>query len=284
VKVVILAGGYGSRFGKVTDFLPKPMIPVGPFPILWHIMRYYAHFGHSEFIICTGYKSEVIKEFFLNLEAYSNDFTIDFSGSPCGEMVFHRSGESFAPTVTLAYTGEHSMTGSRIKQIKHYLGDDPEFLLTYGDGVTDMDLDQLISFHRGHGKMATLTAVYPPARFGDLHFQGDNVTRFAEKHGQQGAMVNGGYYVFNRQVLEYLDVEPGCVLEKDPLNRISQEGQLMAFRHHGYWQCMDTTRDLEGLQESWNSCQAPWKVWGATDRATKCSGDASSKPSRRHVK
>lgn len=284
MKVVILAGGYGSRFGKVTDFLPKPMIPVGPFPILWHIMRYYAHFGHNEFIVCVGYKSEVIKEFFLNLEAYSNDFTIDFSGSSCGEMTFHRSGEPFAPMVTLAYTGEHSMTGSRIKQVEHYLGDDPEFLLTYGDGVTDMDLNQLISFHRGHRKLATLTAVYPPARFGDLHFEGHNVTRFAEKQGHQGAMVNGGYYVFNRQVLDYLDVEPGCVLEKDPLNRISQEGQLMAFRHHGYWQCMDTTRDLEGLQESWNTSRAPWKVWGATDQTMQCSGDEPSKPSRRHVK
>lgn len=262
MKVVILAGGYGSRFGKVTDFLPKPMIPVGPFPILWHIMRYYAHFRHNEFIICAGYKSEVIKEFFLNLEAYANDFTIDFSGSSGGELTFYRSGQHFLPKVTVAYTGEHSMTGSRIKQIEHYLEDDTEFLLTYGDGVTDMDLDQLIDFHHSHGKLATLTAVYPPARFGDLHFEGDNVTRFAEKEGKQGALVNGGYYVFNRRVLEYLEYDPGCVLEKEPLSRISHEGQLMAFRHHGYWQCMDTTRDLEGLQENWNAGKAPWKVWG----------------------
>lgn len=261
IKVVILAGGYGSRFGKVTDFLPKPMIPVGPFPILWHIMRYYAHFGHDEFILCTGYKSETVKEFFLNLEAYSNDFTIDFSVSAQGAVAFHDDGERFAPKVTIAYTGQDTMTGARIKRIEPYLEDDQEFLLTYGDGVTDLDLNRLIEFHRGHGKLATLTAVYPPPKFGDLHFEDDRVTRFSEKVGNQGAMINGGYYVFNRRLLSYLDDEPGCVLEKEPLSRVSEDGELLAFRHKGYWQCMDTTRDLESLQNSWRTGDAPWKVW-----------------------
>ena len=261
MKVVILAGGYGSRFGKVTDFLPKPMIPVGPFPILWHIMRYYVHYGHNEFIICSGYKSEIIKEFFLNLEAYSNDVTIDYSATPRAVVKFHTEGEPFCPKVTIAYTGQHAMTGSRIKQIERYLGDDPEFLMTYGDGVTDLDLNALIDFHRGHGKLATLTAVYPPAKFGDLHFEGDRVTRFCEKVGNQGAMVNGGYYVFDRRVMDFLDSDPGCILEKQPLSRVSDAGELMAFRHQGYWQCMDTTRDLESLQETWSTGKAPWKVW-----------------------
>lgn len=261
MKVVILAGGYGTRFGKVTDFLPKPMIPVGPFPILWHIMRYYAHFGHEEFILCTGYKSEIIKEFFLNLETYSNDFTIDFSASSRGQLEFHADGEPFCPRVTIAYTGQESMTGARIKRIERYLGDDPEFLLTYGDGVTDLNLNKLIDFHRSHGKLATLTAVYPPAKFGDLHFEGDRVTQFAEKVGNQGAMVNGGYYVFSRGMLKYLVEEPTCVLEQQPLSQLSAEGQLMAYQHSGYWQCMDTTRDLEGLQAAWARGDAPWKVW-----------------------
>ena len=261
LKVVILAGGYGSRFGKVTDFLPKPMIPVGPFPILWHIMRYYVHYGHNEFIICSGYKSEIIKEFFLNLEAYSNDVTIDYSATPRAVVKLHTEGDPFCPKVTIAYTGQHSMTGSRIKQIERYLGDDPEFLMTYGDGVTDLDLNALIEFHRSHGKLATLTAVYPPAKFGDLHFEGDRVTRFCEKVGNQGAMVNGGYYVFDRRVMDFLDSDPGCILEKQPLSRVSDAGELMAFRHQGYWQCMDTTRDLESLQETWSTGKAPWKVW-----------------------
>ncbi|TWU44339.1 Glucose-1-phosphate cytidylyltransferase [Novipirellula aureliae] len=261
MKVVILAGGYGSRFGKVTDFLPKPMIPVGPFPILWHIMRYYAHFGHEEFILCTGYKSDVVKEFFLNLEAYSHDFTVDFSSTANGEVRFHDEGERFCPKVTIAYTGQDLMTGARIKRIERYLGDDSEFLMTYGDGVTDLNVNELIDFHRAHGKLATLTAVYPPAKFGDLHFDGDRITRFSEKVGNQGAMVNGGFYVFDRRLFNYLNNDAGCVLEKDPLKRISEAGELMAYRHQGYWQCMDTTRDLESLQETWASGTAPWKVW-----------------------
>lgn len=261
VKVVILAGGYGSRFGKLTDFLPKPMIPIGPFPILWHIMRFYSHFGHNEFILCTGYKSEIVKEYFLNLSVYSSDFTVKFTPGKSPDIRLHNRTDSFSPVVTLAYTGLDTMTGARIKRIEKYLENDEEFLLTYGDGVADININHLIDFHRSHGSIATLSAVYPPAKFGDLQFDDNRITKFAEKSGNQGAMINGGFYVFNRRVLEYLSSSPTCVLEKKPLNHLSEAGELMAFRHYGYWQCMDTTRDLENLQSAWATGNAPWKIW-----------------------
>jgi glucose-1-phosphate cytidylyltransferase len=264
MKVVILAGGYGTRFGKVTDFMPKPMIPVGPMPILWHLMRYYSSFGHNEFVLATGYKSEMIKEFFSNLKIYSQDYTIDFakvqSGVQSG-VQYHADGDTFQPKVTIAYTGQETMTGGRVKRIEKYLGDDDTFLLTYGDGLTNVDLDELVRFHRSHGKLATLTAVYPPPKFGNLQFEGDMVTSFAEKEGQEGALVNGGFYVFQREVLEYLSEDASCVLEKGPMVKLANSGQLMAYRHTGYWQCMDTTRDLDSLKEVWDSGKAPWKRW-----------------------
>ena len=265
MKVVILAGGYGTRFGKVTDLLPKPMIPIGPFPIVWHVMRYYAHFGFNDFILCTGYKSELIKEFFCNLDVYTNDLTIDFSaetnGAASAKRVLHSNGNTFHPRVTVAYTGQDTMTGGRIKRIERYLGDDSEFMLTYGDGLTNVDIGDLVRFHRSHSKLATLTAVHTPPRFGNLEFDDKRVSSFQEKEGQQGALVNGGFYVFDRKVLDYLDNDSKCVLEKEPLSRLADEGQLMSYQHEDYWQCMDTTRDLEGLQQAWSSGTAPWKVW-----------------------
>jgi glucose-1-phosphate cytidylyltransferase len=260
MKVVILAGGYGTRFGKVTDFLPKPMIPVGPMPILWHIMRYYSSFGHNEFILATGYKSEVIKEFFANLRIYSQDITCDFAAE--GDAIqFHSSGNQFRPKVTIAYTGQETMTGGRVKRIAKYLGNDETFMLTYGDGVTDVNIDALVKFHQSHGKLATLTAVNPPPKFGNLQFDGDQVTAFTEKEGVEGGLVNGGYYVLNRKVLDYLSEDAGCVLEKQPMVTLASSGQLVAYRHTGYWQCMDTTRDLDSLKETWDSGRAPWKRW-----------------------
>jgi glucose-1-phosphate cytidylyltransferase len=260
VKVVILAGGYGSRFGKATDFLPKPMIPVGPFPILWHIMRGYAHFGHNEFVLATGYKSELIKEYFANAELYANDFTIDFTGDGPPKRTIHRVS-GFRPRVTVAYTGQDAMTGGRVKRLQKYIGNDPEFMLTYGDGVTDLDVNDLVQFHRSHGGIATLTGVFPPAKFGDLKLDGHRVTAFTEKTGRQGAHVNGGFYVFSRKLFDYLDDDPGLVLEKEPLERLAREGQLHAYIHAGFWQCMDTTRDLDLLQTMWVTGKTPWKVW-----------------------
>jgi glucose-1-phosphate cytidylyltransferase len=260
MKVVILAGGYGTRFGKATDFLPKPMIPVGPFPILWHILRGYAHFGHDDFVLCTGYKSEIVKEFFANAEIYANDFTIDFTGDGPAKRTIHRV-TGFKPKVTIAYTGQDTMTGGRLKRVHKYLAGEKEFLLTYGDGVCDLNINDLIKFHHSHGKIATLTGVFPPPKFGDLKMDGNRVTDFAEKEGKQGALVNGGYYVFKNDIFEYLDDDTNCILEKKPMQRLAHAGQLMAYKHTGFWQCMDTTRDLEGLQQMWTSGKAPWKLW-----------------------
>jgi glucose-1-phosphate cytidylyltransferase len=262
MQVVILAGGYGTRFGKLTDFLPKPMIPVGPYPILWHIMRIYAHHGFDEFVICSGYKSELIKEFFLNYESWTNDFTLDLRGAPDIRRTIHRSEtKPFYPKVTVAYTGQNTMTGGRIKRIADYLDGD-DFMLTYGDGVADIDIGALLAFHRAHGKIATLSAVLPPPKFGDLKLVGNAVSMFAEKQRGFSSHVNGGFYVFKRKMLDYLENDTTCVLEKGPMERLACEGQLMAYQHEGFWQCMDTTRDLEFLNRAWAECNAPWKVWG----------------------
>lgn len=263
MKVMILAGGYGTRFGKLTDFLPKPMIPIGPYPILWHIMRIYAHYGLNDFVVCLGYRAELIKQFFLEYEARTHDISFDFTkqqGSDSRLLVHSRPNYNFFPKVTLAYTGLETMTGSRIRRAASYLDGD-DFLVTYGDGVADIDIRDLLRFHRSHGKIATLSAVFPPPRFGDLNMDGDMVTTFAEKQPGFGSYINGGFYVFKRQLLDYLDDDTQCVLEKGPLERLAKEGQLMAYRHDGYWQCMDTTRDMEHLQKAWVSRSAPWKVW-----------------------
>jgi glucose-1-phosphate cytidylyltransferase len=261
MKVVILAGGFGTRFGTVTDYLPKPMIPIGPYPILWHIMRIYGHFGFGEFVVCLGYKSELIKDFFLNYDSWTNDFTLDMHGVPDFHRTVHRQKtNSFYPKVTLAYTGQNTMTGGRIKRIADYLDGD-DFMLTYGDGVANVNLNDLLAFHKGHGKIATLSAVFPPPKFGDLKLAGDAVTTFAEKQPGLGSHINGGFYVFQRKLLDYLDNDTTCVLEKEPMETLAEQGELMAYRHDGFWQCMDTTRDLELLQKMWSTRNAPWKIW-----------------------
>jgi glucose-1-phosphate cytidylyltransferase len=261
MKVVILAGGYGTRFGKLTDYLPKPMIPVGPYPVLWHIMRIYGHYGFDDFVICLGYKSELIKDFFLNYDSWTNDLTLDMRAVPeTRRTVYCSKRHNFYPKVTLAYTGQDTMTGGRIKRVADYL-DGNDFMLTYGDGVANIDINDLLSFHRAHGKIATLSAVLPPPKFGDLQMAGQAVTTFAEKQPGSGSHVNGGFYVFKRKLLDYLEDDTACVLEKRPLEALARENELMAFRHDGFWQCMDTTRDLELLQKQWSTRSAPWKVW-----------------------
>lgn len=266
MKVVILAGGFGTRFGKLTDYLPKPMIPIGPMPILWHLIRYYESFGFDEFIIATGYKSELIKEFFANLRIYSNDFTAEYENANT-TIRMHAGSGGLKAKVTVAYTGQDTMTGGRVKRVEKYLEADPAFMLTYGDGLTDLNLHDLADFHRKHGKCATLTAVHPPAKFGNLQMDGNCVTSFAEKEGRQGGIVNGGFYVFNREIFNYIPDDKNSILERGPFENLSRNGELHAYTHLGYWQCMDTTRDLDGLQESWNRGNAPWKRWsdGYTD-------------------
>ena len=257
VKVVILAGGYGTRFGKATDFLPKPMIPVGPFPILWHILRGYAHYGHDDFILCTGYKSEIIKEFFANAEIYANDFTVDFSGDgppkrtdPPRDRLqaarhhrLHRPGHDDRRPDSTASANTSTANANSCSPT--------------ATASIDLNINDLIRFHHSHGKIATLTGVFPPPRFGDLKLDENRVTDFAEKEGKQGALVNGGFYVFKRELFDYLDDDPTCVLEQKPLQRLATAGQLMAYKHTGFWQCMDTTRDLEILQKLWASGHGP---------------------------
>lgn len=261
MKVVLLAGGLGTRFGKLTEVLPKPMIPVGGRPILHHIMRIYAHYGHREFILCLGYKAEAIKHYFLNLAYFHNDLTLRTDGRRTSDVEILPSADDIGDwKITLAFTGENSMTGARVRRIEKYL-EGEDFLLTYGDGVADLDLHKLVAFHREHGRIGTLTAVHPPPRFGNLKIEGTSVTEFAEKQFPDASLINGGFYVFKREMMEYLSEDAGCVLEKGPLEKLAADDGLRAYHHEGFWQCMDTARDMDHLNEAWARRQAPWKVW-----------------------
>jgi len=259
MKVVILAGGYGTRISEESQFRPKPMVEIGGRPILWHIMKEYLHYGFDEFIICAGYKQEYIKNYFAHYFLQASDMTFDFRVENEREhRVIHTS--SFEPwKVTVVDTGLDTMTGGRIKRIQPYVGDEP-FMLTYGDGVCDVPLDKLLAFHQKHGKMVTLTAVQPEGRFGILDLQGDQISSFREKSKQDVGYINGGYMVCEPQLFDYL-VDDTTTLEREPLERIACEGQLMAYRHNGFWQCMDTMRDRQKLDRLLAAGQAPWKVW-----------------------
>jgi len=253
MKVILLAGGFGSRLSQYTEVLPKPMVPIGGKPILWHIMRSYAHFGHKDFYVALGYKAEVIKEYFLHYRTLNADFMVDLG---TGTVTPHQLDE-VDWRVTLVDTGQYSMTGGRVKRIKPYIGNET-CLLTYGDGLSDVDLNQLITFHKSHGKMVTVTAVHPGARFGELEMKGEQVTSFQEKPQTGQGWINGGYFVIEPEFFDLIK-EDQTILEREPLERASQMGELMAFRHKGFWQCMDTKRDLNNLEEYWDSGKAPWK-------------------------
>ena len=258
MKAVILAGGLGTRLKEVTEVKPKPLVEVGGRPILWHIMKIYSHFGINDFIICLGYKGYMIKEYFSNYTLHMSDVTFDMreGGS---RKVHHNSSEPW--TVTLVDTGEKTMTGGRIKRIAPYLGDDDTFLLTYGDGVGNVDIKQLIAFHRHHGGKATVTAVRPPARFGALDISADyTVKTFWEKPIGDNAYINGGFFVLSRDVIDYIDNDT-TLWEREPLEKLAAEENLKAFRHDGFWQPMDTLRDKEYLDRLWEKGDAPWKVW-----------------------
>lgn len=257
MKVVILCGGRGTRFQEETEFRPKPMIEVGGRPIVWHIMKTYANYGFREFILCLGYKGRMIKEYFLNYEAMHSDVTVQLGSS---KIESHGNHQESDWTVTLAETGEASLTGARVKRIERFIQDDA-FLLTYGDGVGDIPIDRLLAFHRQHGKLGTMTAVRQPSRFGTVVAQDSQVVKFLEKSSQGQGLVNGGFFVFQREFFDYLSDEDGCVLEREPLERLARDGQLMMFEHAGYWQCMDTYRDWQVLDEAWCQGRAPWKVW-----------------------
>lgn len=259
LKAVILCGGQGTRLQEATAGLkPKPMVDVGGRPILWHIMKGYAHHGILDFVLCLGHLGGVIKHYFLNYEAMNSDFTIDIAASRAIE--YHRRPSETDWRVTLAETGQQSMTGSRLAQVARYVGDQT-FMTTYGDGLSDVNLGSLLEFHRKHGKIATVTGVQPLGRFGRLQLAGDRVAAFEEKPPGDGAYINGGFFVFEPAIFDYLSADAGCVLEREPLERLAHDGQLMMYRHDGFWQCLDTYRDLLLLEQLWAEGRPPWRVW-----------------------
>lgn len=256
MKAVILAGGLGSRLGEETSVRPKPMVEVGGMPILWHIMKIYAAGGVSDFIVCLGYKGYVIKEYFANYFLHTSDVTIDLSNN---KLEVHRS-RCEPWRITMVETGAPTMTGGRLRAIRPYLTEGVPFCFTYGDGVADIDIAALIAFHRDHGKRATITSVAPPGRFGALEFEGDLVRSFREKPAGDGGQINGGFFVADPSVLDLID-GPETVWEREPLERLASDGDLVAFRHTGFWQPMDTLRDKLYLDDLWSRGNAPWRVW-----------------------
>jgi glucose-1-phosphate cytidylyltransferase len=255
MKVVILAGGLGTRIGEETHLRPKPMIEIGGKPILWHIMKIYAAHGFCDFIVCCGYKSYVIKEYFANYFLHMSDITFDIAHNRMD--VHHNYAEPWR--VTLVDTGEETMTGGRIKRVRRYL-DDEAFCMTYGDGVSDVNITELVAFHRAHGTLATVTAVQPPGRFGCLEMDDHLVKSFQEKPPGDSTWISGGYFVLSPRVCDYIDSD-STVWEREPLSRLAAESNLVGYTHHGFWQCMDTQRDRIHLEELWSSGRAPWKVW-----------------------
>jgi glucose-1-phosphate cytidylyltransferase len=253
MKVIILAGGFGTRLSEYTEMIPKPMVSVGGKPILWHIMNTFSRFNHKDFYLALGYKAQVVKEYFLNYRTLNSDFSVDLSS---GNVEPHQVDKTDWK-VTLVDTGGSSMTGGRVKRLEHFIGNEP-FMLTYGDGVANIDLDALLKFHKGHGKMVTVSAVHPVARFGELDIDGGQVKTFKEKPQINQGWINGGYFIIEPKFFELIDGDD-TILEKEPLERAAQMGELMAYQHDGFWQCMDTKRDRDLLESLWASGEAPWK-------------------------
>jgi len=253
VKIIILAGGFGTRLSEYTEAIPKPMVTIGERPILWHIMKTYAHFGYKDFYLALGYKAEAIKEYFLHYRSLNADFTIDLDN---GEVTSLQTDE-IDWTVTLVHTGLEAMTGGRVKRMQPYIGNEP-FLLTYGDGVANIDINALIDYHKSHGKMVTVSAVHPGARFGELDMKGDCVSSFKEKPQTSQGWINGGYFVIEPEFFDLIEGD-STILERTPLEKAAEMGELMAYRHDGFWQCMDTKRDRDALEELWQSEKAPWR-------------------------
>jgi glucose-1-phosphate cytidylyltransferase len=257
-KVVILCGGRGSRLSEETDSTPKPLVEIGAKPILWHIMKTYAFYGFNRFVLCLGYKGAMIKEYLYHYHLLTNDFTIKLDEKR--EVTFHETGSEVDWEVTAVDTGLHSLKGARIKRIEKYIDTDI-FMLTYGDGVADIDIDALLEFHKKHGKICTLTGVRPPSRFGDLVSKNGKVLNFTEKPQASAGTINGGFFVFNRKFFDYLSNDDNCDFEKGILEELAEEGQLMIYEHKGSWECMDTLREKEHLNNLWNQGKAFWRIW-----------------------
>ena len=265
MKAFILCGGQGTRLREYTEVRPKPMVEIGGRPIVWHVMKGYSHYGINDFVLCLGYKAAVIKEYFLNYNAMMTDFTVCLGKRSA--LDFHEATAEEHWTVTLADTGEETVTGGRVARAARFLADDDVFLVTYGDGVSDVDIGGLIDYHKSHGKLATLTGVRPPSRFGELQCAGETVLSFSEKPTLGQGLINGGFFCFSRDFLRYLSDSSDCVLERDPLESCARDGQLRVFKHDGFWQCMDTYRDWMSLEAQWQSGDAPWKTWGGPRKA-----------------
>jgi glucose-1-phosphate cytidylyltransferase len=257
-KVIILCGGRGARMREETEFRPKPMVEIGHKPILWHIMKIYSFYGYSNFILCLGYKGEMIKEYFLNFEILNSDFTIEF-GNHKGIQV-HSSYSRDPWKVTLADTGLNTMTGARLKKVEAFIDGD-NFMLTYGDGVANIDINKLMDFHLSHKKLATITGVRPSSRFGELVVQGNKVIEFTEKPQVREGYINGGFFALNRKVFDYLTEDENCIFERTPLEQLAKDKELMVFFHNDYWHCMDTLRDMDILEQEWQTANPRWKVW-----------------------
>lgn len=260
MKVVILCGGQGTRLREMTEVIPKPMVPVGGRPILWHIMKIYSHHGFNDFVLCLGHKGDVIRNYFLQYDLLNSDFTVELATK---RIILHNSyHDEHQWRVCLRETGLHTMTGGRVKRIQGSIQEDT-FMLTYGDGLADVDIRALLAFHREKGRIATVTAVRPVARFGELQVDGDLALSFREKPQVQEGWINGGFFVFDRRIFDYLDGDE-CVLEREPLSRLAAQGELAVYRHEGYWRCMDTLRDVEVLNQEWARGDPPWAVWRRT--------------------
>lgn len=256
MKVLLLAGGFGTRLSEETDLRPKPMVEIGGKPILWHIMKMYSQHGYNDFVILLGYKSYFIKEYFANYFLHQSDVTIDLKNN---EMKIHKN-TSEPWTVTLLDTGLHSMTGGRVKRAQEVIGDEP-FMLTYGDGVSDVNITELVDFHKNHGKAITMTAVQPDGRFGAIEIEGDKITQFLEKPKGDGSWINGGFFVCQPEVFNYITEGDSTVFEQAPLQKLAENGELYSYKHHGFWKCMDTLKDKTDLDEMLKNNNAKWKSW-----------------------
>ena len=258
MKVVILCGGLGTRLREETEFRPKPMVKIGERPILWHIMKIYAYYGLNDFVLCLGYKSEVIREYFYNYEILNKDFTIELGGNKNIEIHTNHSEEGWR--VTLANTGDKALKGARLKRVEKYIDDD-QLMMAYGDSIANIDINALLNFHQSHGKLATVTGINPVSQFGELKTKGDKVEAFSEKPQNGNGLINGGFFVFNRRIFDYLSNDDSCDLEIGVLEKVARDGQLMVYKHKGFWTCMDTIRDMEYLNEIWDENKAEWKIW-----------------------
>ena len=257
MKVIILAGGWGTRLGQMAEVIPKPMVPIGGKPVLWHIMKIYSHYGFNNFIVALGVKGEVIKDYFLNFEVLSNDFTVNLKTN---EITYHNKHDEAGWKVTLIDTGLNTLKGGRIKRIEKYL-DDEINMLTYGDGVANINIQSLLEYHKNHNKTLTITGVNAPSRFGEIVEEGGKVQSFMEKPQMSVGIVNGGYMVFNRNLLEYLSQDENCDFEFGALEELAKAGEVMVYKHTGEWDCMDHERDVQYLNKLWNENKAFWKIW-----------------------